>query len=148
MTKITIELDGYTINRHELQEIFNQELEKAIEAKRKDIEDLLDLSIKTGTLITLAQDQLRAIGKTSMIIERANELGATVVFSNKHMYDYVRGWNPEVRHSSNIAYVPSTEYAKGIRFVKGFMVDEGVDDRIIKELIENGNKLLGGFKRL
>ena len=140
--KITVELDRFTLDRDVLYQEFEQALAEAVKEKVEKLKRLLELSIEMGTLITLTDDQLRGLGKSTAIIEMANKLDAAVVVTNSS-YLALHG-----RKINNLAVLSSVEGCRGLRFKNGFIVDEGVDDEIIKQLIRDGNKLLGGFKRL
>lgn len=143
MTKITIEFNGSLLDKEGLNHQFNKEVDRLVDKTRDDLKDLLELSMRTGTLITMTDEQLRAFGKSTLIIKKSNELGATIVTSREHHKKLLQNYGAE-----RIVNVSSATDAKGLSFPKGFLVDEGVDDEIIKELIRNGNKLIGGFKRL
>jgi len=140
--KITVELDRFTLNRDILYKDFEKALAKVAKEKAEKLKQLLELSIEMGTLITLTDEQLRGLGKTTAIIETANELNAVVVVTSSS-YHSAHGWKIK-----NLAVISNVESCRGLRLGSDFIVDEGVDDEIIKELIRNGNKLLGGFKRL
>lgn len=144
MSEIIIKVDGFSLDRDKYYKEFEKELDRVFDEKREKIETLLDLSIETGTLITLAQNQLRGIGKTTMLIERASEMGVPIVVSCKHMYDFVRFLSPDFE---NYEFIPTVVDAFGKKLPHGFLVDEGVDDEVARVLMDNGNKLLGGFKR-
>lgn len=143
MTKITIEVRNLW-DKEAAYELLKKELDRAFEIKREKLKELLELSIEMGVLITLTDEQLRGMGKTSAIIEKSRKLGAPIVTTSRQQKDYLEAFSglTDIRHFN------SPEATRGVRFPNGFIVDEGVSDDVIKQLIKDGSKLLGGFKRL
>lgn len=143
MTKITIEVRNLW-DKAIAYTLLEKELELSYKIKREKLKELLDLSIEMGVLITLTDEQLRGSGKTSAIIEKSNELSIPIVVSNRQQKIFLK----EQGAKKVCCVGQSSEQARGYRFDNGFLVDEGAEDDVIKELIKGGNKLLGGFKRL
>lgn len=143
MTAITIEVRNLW-DKEAAYELLRKELELAYKIKQEKLKELLDLSIDMGTLITLTDEQLRGMGKTSAIIEKSKELGVPIVTSSRQQRDYLEA----LSGLRDIRYYVTADATRGTRLPEGFIVDEGVSDDVIKQLIKDGNKLLGGFKRL
>ncbi len=111
--------------------------------------ELLECSIKGGTLVALVNEDLRGTGKTTEVIKQANNHNATIVVSNHHSKQYVDSLSRELNLDVDVKYISSIEAVRGVRFkYNKFIVDEMVDHKIIKELIKSGNQLIGGFINL
>lgn len=143
-SKVSIEYDGFTINKEELVDEAMKAIQELIDSKKETVRELFELSLKTRTLITLASDQMRGIGKTTLVLNKALELDVPVITTSHNYYEFLK----TMKAQCNIHYFGSVNDARGYKFPEGFLIDEGTDDEIIKALIRNGSPLLGGFKRL
>lgn len=143
MEKFTVDFNhsGIISETDALKEIKRQ-VEKHNADVRQDVKDLLDLSIKTKTLVTLAVSRYRGCGKTTLLLEKALELGAVLIIPAHRLL-------PHMSESSVYAVRNRQAAVRGLRLKgNGFLVDEGVRPEIVRELIRNGNKFLGGFSSL
>lgn len=111
----------------------------------KEIEDLLNMSIKTGTLITFYDEVHRGQGKSTALIKKAAELDVVLLVRfessaksfRKHAKDM--GLNVVIASTSELSLSQNMKKAKS----KGYLVDEMVEIKFLKRL--EGCKLLGGF---
>lgn len=143
MNEITVKLPYHGAqNVDSIMHEVRKQIEKHNREGYQNVEDLIELSIKTKTLITLVENQYRGFGKSTVLAKKAKELGATLVIP-RHMKPYYSDFIPY----ANVKYYVSPQQARGIRLDGGFLVDEGVDSEVIKELSRN-NEFLGGFHRL
>lgn len=143
MTTLTIKLNNLW-DKDAAFRLLENEIELAILSKRMQLKELLEFSFEMNILITLTDEQLRGMGKTTAIIEKSKELDVPIVTSARQQRDFLEAYSG----LGNILYFGSVDAARGVRLPAGFIVDEGVHDEVIKQLIKDGNKLLGGFKRL
>lgn len=142
MNEIIIKLSHHGIQNEDV--IINKvrkQIEKHNNERYQEIKDLIELSLKTKTLITLVKNQYRGCGKSTLLLKKAEELGATLIVTRhvKERYD---------PFDSTVKCFVSPEQARGASFRNnGFIVDEGVEPSIIKELSRR-NEFLGGFSWL
>lgn len=138
--EVNINFSGITDEEYVVQQARQQAREHNMKG-RQSVEDLIELSLKTKTLITLVENQFRGFGKTEILARKADELGATLIVP-RHVKEQ---FSPSYEFAK--CYV-SLEQVKGVRLkTSGFIVDEGVDPLIIKELSIR-HEFLGGFSRL
>lgn len=139
--EIKFNFNGFVREEDVLNEVRRQ-VEEHNESGKQAIKDLIDLSLKTKTLITLVRNQHRGFGKSFLLAEKAKEMGATLVVAHNHLRPASYPFN------SSIVLFESAEKARGVKFGNGkFIVDEGVAPEVIKELSMR-NEFLGGFSRL
>lgn len=143
MNDITIKFDhhGYQSEKYILDKV-KRAIEKYNNDGMQSVKDLIELSLKTKTLITLVKNQHRGFGKTTEIAKKAHELGAVLIVPYKSMEKDLKMKGYYVR------YFNSPHSCRGVRLEGGFLVDEGVDSDVIRELVRQGNEFLGGFARL
>lgn len=106
-------------------------------------QDLLDLSIKTGTLVTFYDETHRGTGKTTALIKKAYELDAVLITSLKTQAKYTEMMAQEMGLSITVISIYDV---RGRRMENGYLVDEMVDLKELNNLKEY--KLLGGFNRV
>lgn len=117
-----------------------------------DIEKILDLSVKTGSLITQINDKLRGTGKTTALVKKASELGCVLVVPNKISMEYAEdiasalGVSITIIPSTDIRMITMPQYRDVVS--KGFLIDDVNDFRALSKLRNSGYKLLGGFNSL
>lgn len=105
------------------------------------VKELVELSLRTKTLITLVKNQHRGFGKTTELVKKAVELDAILLVGYSSLARDLHEAGYPVMH------LQKANFARGRRLGK-FLVDEGVSPEVIKELVDNGNEFLGGFNRL
>lgn len=116
------------------------------------VDELLETSIKTGTLVTFYDESYRRVGKTTALIKKACELDAVLIVSTSSEAEVVResakalGLNPYVTTAKNAFHSPYHIDNK-LQSV-GYLVDELVSKDDLHLLTQQGYKLLGGFKRI
>lgn len=69
------------------EEIVSKARQQAREHNKKGtqtVENLIELSLETKTLITLIENQFRGSGKTSLLVKKASELGAALIVSSTY----------------------------------------------------------------
>lgn len=112
------------------------------------IEELLNLSIKSGTLITFVDETLRGTGKTTALIKKAHETKAVLIVNNSSHIRYANDLANEMGLSITVASLRETHLAQYRSQLKenGFLVDELIDDKVLTCLKEY--RLVGGFKRI
>lgn len=135
-------VNPYIYTDKEIADYIRKEIDNYNEKEREKVKELLETSILTKTLITLVNNQYRGFGKTRALIEKAEELNATLIVP-RILKQYYIDYLPE----SQIKCYVSPEQVRGLILPNGFLVDEGVDPKVIKEL-SRYNKFLGGFNRL
>lgn len=143
-TTITIELEsnGLLIDFNEARDKLAAAMDKANDENRKKIDEMIDFSMKYKILIQLAQEQYRGLGKTTQLAIRAQEYGVPLIVPNETLKRYVEGLG-----FNRVVHFSRVEQTYGREFEDGFLVDEGVNPKIISALCEH-SELLGGFSRV
>lgn len=130
----------------------NKDFSKFIPIKTSNnkAEKLLKTSLDNGVLIALYDnDNNRGIGKTTELIKHAYKNDATIVVSNHESKKYIEVLAKSLDLNVDVKYINSFEAVQEIPVKNNkFIVDEMVNQRIVKELIKNGKELLGGFINL
>lgn len=114
------------------------------------VEKLLDLSIATGTLVSIFDESHRGVGKTTALVKKASELGCVLLVDINRNKDYANGIARNL--GLNVAICTPKEtvlpqfYSEMIS--NGYIIDEMVNNEILSKLDDVGCKLLGGFKRI
>jgi len=110
---------------------------------------LLDLSVKTGGLITQVKEDLRGTGKTTELIKKANELDVTLIVGTHSVKDFIDKQAREMGYKIDCRYINNLGNIRGLRLKNSkFLVDDSTTNQIIKELINSGNEFVGGFNSL
>lgn len=121
--------------------------EKIPKVKTNLAEELLELSIKHGVLMTALNNDTRGIGKTVALIKKAHELDATIVVGTVSTKHWVKLTAKELGLEVDCVYFNSVESAQGSRLGK-FLVDDTTPNIIVVTLIDQGNTCLGGFNTI
>lgn len=113
------------------------------------IEWLLNIAGKYGFILTATDEKSRAIGKTVAIINKARKEKLLIVVGSNAMVNYITpGNNPDKECIS----VPTLFNRRGFNFkdkYNGFLIDEGVSNKDIKEIIKiTGLEFKGGFNNI
>ena len=139
--KIEVDVGDSILNKEICLEIFEREYNRVLEEQRSYFKDLLQLSIKTGSVITLTHNQFRGFGKTSILSEECIKNNYILVVSNNHIRNYFR--------EDGLNVICDTADIRGRRLEdKGFVVDGSVSDEFLREILRCGGKIIGGFKTL
>ncbi|MGG0667870.1 hypothetical protein ABE073_04990 [Lederbergia citrisecunda] len=113
----------------------------------KTIQDLLDLSIKTGTLVTFYGEVHRGKGKTTALIKKAHELGAVLLMELDAQAKYAKELADEM--GIHVYAVSKRDFGlpqyRRIMKETGYLVDEVADTSTINQ---KDFKLLGGFQKI
>jgi hypothetical protein len=112
------------------------------------INELLELSVKSGTLITLHDEMHRGMGKTTALIKKAHELDAVLIVGLPTQMRYVSDLAKEMGLSVSVATTREaslTQYRNKMN-ENGYLVDELLDKEVLTKL--KNFKLLGGFQRI
>lgn len=132
------------LNPKEVSDVaFKMAVEKNKENYKK-VSELLEMSIKTKTLITLVSNNYRGLGKSQALIEKALELDSYLVvpWGSPILLDYHYALGEK-----RVVTFSCANGAKGVSLEKGFLVDEGVGNDIVAVLSER-SEFLGGFSRV
>lgn len=112
------------------------------------IQELLELSIKSGTLVTFHNEAHRGMGKTTALIKKAHELDVVLVVGMQVYAKNIQEQAEEMGLKVEVVSGRETslpQYRKKM-IDKGFLVDEMLNKEQLKSL--KGYKLLGGFTNL
>lgn len=112
---------------------------KMADVNYQEIKNMLEMSLNTKTLVTLVENQYRGFGKTQALVEKAKELDATLVVPQHALRHYPS--------TIDVIGAGSGYSLRGKIFKNGFLVDEGVNRDVIREMSMCG-EFLGGFARL
>lgn len=143
MDEITIKLKYHGVQDYDniMYEV-KKRVDKYNDEGYQAVKNLVELSIKTKTLITLVQNQHRGFGKTALLAEKSNELSAVLLVANENLAKALRLNGYDAIHLSDINNL------RGHSMIR-FLVDEGVSSEIIKGLTHYAkSEFLGGFHRL
>ena len=139
--EIKVNVGDGILNRELCEELFVEEYNRVLEEQRSYFKDLLQLSIKTGSVITLTHNQFRGFGKTSILLEECIKNNYVLVVSNNHIRNYFK--------EDGLNVICDTADIRGRRLEdKGFVVDGSVSDEFLREILRCGGKIIGGFKTL
>lgn len=113
-------------------------------------QDLLEMSIKTGTLVSIYDERHQGAGKTVALIKKAHELDAVLVVGEKTHEDYARLLSKEMDLpitviSANGRHMFMAQNHKKMD-INGYLVDETTDSENLKKF--KNYRLLGGFNRI
>lgn len=112
------------------------------------IQDLLNLSVKSGTLVTFFDESHRGHGKTTALIKKAHELDVVLVTAIGTQAKYVTEMAIEMGLRITVTSVADARLPQhdGKMRAKGYLVDELVSKEEFIKLKDY--KLLGGFSRI
>lgn len=111
--------------------------------------DLLNKSVEGGFLITQVKEDLRGLGKTESLINKANELGVTLLVGRHSIKKLVDEKAHELGHKIDCKYAQNANSLRGYKFKNNkFLVDDSVPNALIRELISYGFEFVGGFNSL
>lgn len=147
--KIDINYSGM-VNSEDIARKAELEAEAHNKQIMSEMKELLEISIRTKTLINLVSEQYRGSGKSTLLLEKAEGLGATLVVPFNgygHFFQIIDGVR-SYKGLRNVISFRTVEDTRGIKIhSNGFLVDEGVPPETVKELSVK-NEFLGGFGRL
>lgn len=107
------------------------------------------LKLGDGVLFTQVTEDIRGSGKTKSIIKKANELNCTIVTGSRQMKQNIENLAKTMNLDVHCVCINSIDNIRGGTIKnKSFLVDEGISNEIIKELIKSGNAFIGGFNSL
>lgn len=125
-----------------------EEVKKNLSIDYTLMEDMLDNSVKTGTLVTFYNEEHRGTGKTTALVKKAHELGAVLVVG-MNQKEYVERIANELQLEGLNVIVNCNLVSSKVtnRLVNnGYLIDEMVSLDRIRNLRDF--KLLGGFYRV
>lgn len=143
---------GKSLNKYkaafEITDFLNDS--RPIFEKKDYISKLLDLSIKTRTLIALFDESNRGVGKTTALVKKASELGCVLLVDIPSRKDYASKIANDMDLNVLIITPRSHSLAQYQSILKttGYLIDETIDDNTLSTFNKSGYKLLGGFKRI
>lgn len=139
--KIEVDVGESILNKDMCKALFEKEYDRVLEEQRSYFTDLLQLSLKTGSVIMLTGNEFRCFGKTSALIEECVKNDYTLVVGNNHIMNYIR--------KDGLSAICDATDIRGRSFKnKGFIIDGNVSDEFLREIARSGGKIIGGFKTL
>ena len=123
--KIEVDVGDSILNKDICRELFEREYDRVVEEQRSYFKDLLQLSFKTGSVITLTDNQFRSFGKTSILLEECIKNNYVLVVSNNHDMNYFR--------EDGLSVICDTTDICGRNFKeRGFVIDGSVSDSFLQ----------------
>lgn len=113
------------------------------------IQNLLNKSIETGTLVTFYDESHRSVGKTVSLIKKSYELDAVLITGTTKQAKLVRGLAENMGLSITVASAVREIVLVQIKRQledRGYLLDEPVDLKSLPNLKKY--RLLGGFMRI
>lgn len=139
--EIKVNVGDGILNRELCEELFVEEYNRVLEEQRSYFKDLLQLSLKTGSVITLTHNQFRGFGKTSILLEECIKNNYVLVVSSNRIMNYIK--------KDGLNVICNTTNIRGMQFKDtGFVVDGNVSDEFLRDIVGCGGKIIGGFKTL
>lgn len=159
LNKEYVSMNNYTVCIEKLKKIirsidivkFNADIKLNNKGKVNPIiEELLNLSIKSGTLVLLKDEVHRGMGKTTALVKKAHELNCVLICAINSQADYARKIRNDLGLKVDIITpkdVVLRQHALTLS-EKGYLIDEMISKEDLARLNINGCKLLGGFMRI
>lgn len=116
-----------------------------LQEESNSAEELLEMSIKSGTLTLTHDETLRGIGKTTALVKKANELGAIMICPTRIQVEHAKEIAKSLGLCGDLILSQSESYAG--RKTKTLLLDELVSDEFIFNAKSYGFNILGGFYR-
>lgn len=113
------------------------------------IQELLDKSIETGTLVTFYNEEHKGGGKTTALIKKAYELDAVLLVGSETqsrlVNDLAKSMGLSITVASVVREISLVQIKRQLE-ARGYLLDEPVDLKSLPNLKKY--KMLGGFMRI
>ena len=124
----------------------------AVNIREKKVQELLEFSYENRILVKLTSEELRGAGKSASLLKMADEKELSIITTNLHHFHMLESLREELGLNlrGNIVYARDAKSFEGNRLdYHDFLIDEGTDMTIIKNVVKNGHgNLVGGWDRM